>query len=99
MLAATRRDSAYKVRNCIVEEPLSVPKLGFFASSRVLENGVSRLALSLLDAKLVYLRTITVSLCQCLQVDGIGQVVILVDVSVSFWNFLSPPPPCTVVLV
>ena len=99
MLAATRRDSAYKVCNCIVEEPLSVPKLGFFASSRVSENGVSRLALSLLDAELVYLRTITVILRQRLRVDGSGQVDILVDVSVSFWDFLSSPPPCTVVLV
>ena len=72
MLAATRRDSAYKVRNCIVEEPLLVPKLGFFASSRVSKNGVSRLVLSLLDAKLVHLRTIIVILCQRLRVDGIG---------------------------
>ena len=99
MLAATCRDSAYKVRNCIVEEPLSVPKLGFFASSRVSENGISRLALSLLDSKLVYLRTITIILRQRLWVNGIGQVVILINVSVSFWDFLSSPPPCTVVLV
>ena len=99
MLATTRRDFAYKVRNCIVEEPLLVPKLGFFATSTVLENGVSRLAMSLLDAELVYLRTITVILRQRLRVDGIGQVVILVDVSVSFWDFLSLPPPCTVVLM
>ena len=59
-----------------------MPKLGFFAASRVSINGDSRFALCLLVAELVKFRTITVILHKRLQVDSISQVDILVDGSV-----------------
>ena len=59
-----------------------MPKLGFFAASRVSVNGDSKFVLSLLVAELVKFRTITVILRKRLRVDGIGQVDILVDGSV-----------------
>ena len=56
-----------------------MPKLCFFAASRVSVNGDSRFAMSLLVAEVVKFRTITIILRKRLRVDGIGQVDILVD--------------------